>query len=193
MNAAVDALMAADVRPFALAAAIVLALGAVEVLTSLVGFSISQYVGKDLHLESESNGGIGGLMVWINAGRLPLLILILLDALAVLLPTLLLFLLILLHPLAVLFPALILLSLLRCALPFTLAPRLGGLLLLTTLILSRALLLLSLLLLLALLPLCVAAGFLLRFSLIFLFLIFLALFLPAATAPLCARNVRCAD
>jgi hypothetical protein len=79
MNAAIDALMAPDVRPFALAAAIVIALGAVELLTSLVGLSLSQFIGKELHLESESNGGIAGLMLWINAGRVPLLILILLT------------------------------------------------------------------------------------------------------------------
>jgi hypothetical protein len=84
MSAALDALLAADVRPFAVAAAIVVALGAVEVLTSLVGFSISHYVGKDVHLGGESDGGdgsdggIAGLMLWINAGRVPLLILIML-------------------------------------------------------------------------------------------------------------------
>src|SRR4051794_31596068 len=81
MSAAIDALLAADVRPFAVAAAIMVALGAIELLTSLVGFSISHYVGKDVHLDSEGDGGdggIAGLMLWINAGRVPLLILIML-------------------------------------------------------------------------------------------------------------------
>jgi hypothetical protein len=82
MSAAIDVLSAPDVRPFAIAAAIVIALGAIELLTSLVGFSISHYVSKDVHLEGESDGsdgGIAGLMLWINAGRVPLLILILLT------------------------------------------------------------------------------------------------------------------
>jgi hypothetical protein len=79
MSAAIDALLAPDVRPFALAAAIMLALGAIEMLTSLVGFSLSHFVGKDFHLDGESHGGIAGLMIWINAGRVPLLILALLT------------------------------------------------------------------------------------------------------------------
>ena len=79
MSAAIDALLAPDVRPFALAAAIMLALGAIEMLTSLVGFSLSHFVGKDFNLDGGSHGGIAGLMIWINAGRVPLLILALLT------------------------------------------------------------------------------------------------------------------
>jgi hypothetical protein len=76
MSALTDILLAPDVRPFAVAAAIMLALGGIELLTTLVGFSLSQVVGKDI--EADGDSGLGGLFLWINAGRLPLLILIVL-------------------------------------------------------------------------------------------------------------------
>ena len=76
MSAVTDILLAPDVRPFAVAAAIMVALGGIELLTMLVGFSISELVGKDVALETDSHNGLGGLFLWINAGRLPLLILI---------------------------------------------------------------------------------------------------------------------
>ena len=43
MSAVSDILLAPDVRPFAVAAAIMAALGAIELLTTLVGFSISGF------------------------------------------------------------------------------------------------------------------------------------------------------
>ena len=76
MSALTDILLAPDVRPFAVAAAIMLALGGIELLTTLVGFSLSQVVGKDI--EADGDSGLGGLFLWINAGRLPLLVLIIL-------------------------------------------------------------------------------------------------------------------
>ena len=42
MSAVTDILLAPDVRPFAIAAAIMLALGGIELLTTLVGFSLSR-------------------------------------------------------------------------------------------------------------------------------------------------------
>jgi hypothetical protein len=78
MSVATDILLAPDVRPFAVAAAIMVSLGGIELLTMLVGFSISELVGHDFALDSETHSGIGGLFLWINAGRLPLLILIIL-------------------------------------------------------------------------------------------------------------------
>jgi len=44
----------------------------------IVGFSINELVGHDLALDNETHSTIGGLFLWINAGRLPLLILIIL-------------------------------------------------------------------------------------------------------------------
>jgi YqiJ-like protein len=78
MSAVTDILLAPDVRPFAISAAIMVALGGIELLTMIVGFSISELIGKDFALETESHSAIGGLFLWINAGRLPLLILMIL-------------------------------------------------------------------------------------------------------------------
>jgi hypothetical protein len=78
MSAVTDILLAPDVRPFAISAAIMLTLGGIELLTMIVGFSISELIGKEFALESESHSAIGGLFLWINAGRLPLLILMIL-------------------------------------------------------------------------------------------------------------------
>jgi len=78
MSAVSDILLAPDVRPFAVAAAIMAALGAIELLTTLVGVSISGFVGNDVAVEADSHDALGGLFLWINAGRVPLLILIIL-------------------------------------------------------------------------------------------------------------------
>jgi hypothetical protein len=73
-----DILLAPDVRPFAVAAAIMATLGGIELLSMLVGFSIAELFGKDFEVEADSHNALGGLFLWINAGRLPLLILIIL-------------------------------------------------------------------------------------------------------------------
>lgn len=78
MSALTDILLAPDVRPFAVAAAIMLALGGIELLAMLVGFSIGELFGKEVAVDVDSGDGLGGLFLWINAGRLPLLILIVL-------------------------------------------------------------------------------------------------------------------
>lgn len=78
MSAVSDLLLAPDVRPFAIAAGIMLALGGIELLTTLVGFSVSELIGKDFAAEADADSGLGGMFLWINAGRLPLLILIIL-------------------------------------------------------------------------------------------------------------------
>jgi hypothetical protein len=77
MSALTDILLAPDVRPFAVAAAIMLALGGIELLAMLIGFSLS-HIGKDIEVETDGGSGLGGLFLWINAGRLPLLILLIL-------------------------------------------------------------------------------------------------------------------
>ena len=78
MSAAIDILLAPEVRPFAVAAAIMAVLGGIELLTTLIGFSISELLGTDVTIETNSHDGLGGLFLWINAGRLPLLILLIL-------------------------------------------------------------------------------------------------------------------
>src|SRR6202043_2495095 len=78
MSAIADILLAPEVRPFAVAAAIMVVLGGLELLTTLVGLSISELIGHDIAVDADSHTGIGGLFLWINAGRFPLLILIIL-------------------------------------------------------------------------------------------------------------------
>ena len=76
MNGAIEALLAPDVRPFVIAGAIMIVLAGLEMLTSLIGVSISHVVGKDFDFDGHSGPGLAGMMIWINAGRVPLLILI---------------------------------------------------------------------------------------------------------------------
>jgi len=78
MSAIGDILLAPDVRPFAVAAAIMVALGGIELMTTLVGVSIGQLFGQDASVDADSHHGLDGLFLWINAGRLPLLMLIIL-------------------------------------------------------------------------------------------------------------------
>jgi hypothetical protein len=78
MSAVIDTLLAADVRPFTVAAAIMIVLAGIELLTTLVGFSISHAVGKEIDFDAGHNA-VAGLVLWFNAGRVPLLILILLT------------------------------------------------------------------------------------------------------------------
>src|SRR3984893_5876747 len=78
MSTIADILLAPEVRPFAVAAAIMVVLGGLELLTTLVGLSISELIGHDVAVDADSHTGIGGLFLWINAGRVPLLILIIL-------------------------------------------------------------------------------------------------------------------
>jgi hypothetical protein len=78
MSAIGELLLAPDVRPFAVAAAIMVTLGGIELLSTMIGISISELVGKDFAVDTDSHNGLNGLFLWINAGRLPLLILIIL-------------------------------------------------------------------------------------------------------------------
>jgi len=78
MSAISDILLAPDVRPFAIAAAIMLTLGVIEMLTTMVGFSFGSVLGSDASVDADGHHGLDGLFLWINAGRLPLLMLIIL-------------------------------------------------------------------------------------------------------------------
>ena len=64
-----DVLLAPEVRPFAVAAAIMATLGGIELLSMLVGFSIGELFGKDIEVEADSHNALGGLFLWINARR----------------------------------------------------------------------------------------------------------------------------
>src|SRR5262249_17799857 len=75
MSAVGDILLAPEVRPFAVAAAIMVALGGIEVLTTMVGLSISELIGHDVSLEADHHGGFGGPLLWVYPGRSPLVFL----------------------------------------------------------------------------------------------------------------------
>ncbi len=64
-----DGLMAPEVRPFLAAAGIVFALALIEVL-ALIGFSLSELIGKefgekDTDVDADDGGWFGGLIIWI--------------------------------------------------------------------------------------------------------------------------------
>src|SRR3954453_6657228 len=78
MSAISEILLAPDVRPFAIAAAIMVTLGVIELLTTLVGFSFGSGLGQEAWVDADGHHGLDGLFLWVNAGRLPLLMLIIL-------------------------------------------------------------------------------------------------------------------
>jgi hypothetical protein len=80
-------LLAPDVRPFAIAAVMIVFVGGVEVISMLIGFSISESIGSAFNFDGHFNGhnldspgdhGLLNAISWINAGGVPLLIFILL-------------------------------------------------------------------------------------------------------------------
>jgi membrane protein implicated in regulation of membrane protease activity len=79
-----DVLMSGSYQPFIVAGLVMTGLVAIETISLVAGFSLSHFIEQGF--ESEAFGGyhantgetgfIGGLMGWINAGRVPLLIVI---------------------------------------------------------------------------------------------------------------------
>ncbi|MFS8044268.1 OB-fold-containig protein [Rhizobium sp. BR 314] len=68
--------LAPECVPFAIAAMILIGLTAIEILSMLLGFSLSELIGKP-HFDGH-DGALAGLLSWINIGGVPLLILIML-------------------------------------------------------------------------------------------------------------------
>lgn len=73
-----DLFLLPEVRPFAIAAVMIVFILGIELVTMLIGFSLSEVVGKAIHFEHHSDGH-GSLMSWVNVGGVPLLVLILLT------------------------------------------------------------------------------------------------------------------
>ncbi|MBB4190790.1 membrane protein implicated in regulation of membrane protease activity [Rhizobium aethiopicum] len=68
-------LLAPECTPFAIAAAVLAGLTAIEMLATVMGFSIMEFLGKpDFH----GHDGFSGYLSWLNVGGVPLLILIML-------------------------------------------------------------------------------------------------------------------
>lgn len=78
MSALLEHVMSPEVRPFAIAAAMILILGSVEVISMLVGASLSEMLGTNIDFGHPSDNGVINAISWINVGGVPLLIFLLL-------------------------------------------------------------------------------------------------------------------
>ncbi|MGJ4993156.1 OB-fold-containig protein [Bradyrhizobium sp. HKCCYLS3077] len=74
-----DHFMQPEVRPFAVAAVMIVLVGGVEIGSMLLGLSISELLGHAVDLGHDSDSGsLGQVLSWINVGGVPLMICILL-------------------------------------------------------------------------------------------------------------------
>ena len=78
MSALLEHVMAPEVRPFAIAAAMILIVGSVEVVSMLVGASLSEMLGTTIDFGHPGDNGVINAISWINLGGVPLLIFLLL-------------------------------------------------------------------------------------------------------------------
>jgi Inner membrane protein YqiJ, N-terminal/Inner membrane protein YqiJ, OB-fold len=78
MTTLLEQFMAAEVRPFAIAAMMILVVGLAEAGTMLIGFSLSEVIGKAVHFDSHSQNSFVNAISWLNVGGVPLLIFLLL-------------------------------------------------------------------------------------------------------------------
>lgn len=63
-----------EVRPFSVAAAMIAVVGAVELVSMLIGFSLSELVGKSIDLDADGDTGLAHVMAWMNVRGVPLLV-----------------------------------------------------------------------------------------------------------------------
>ncbi|EJN06679.1 Protein of unknown function (DUF1449) [Bradyrhizobium sp. YR681] len=78
MSALLEHVMSPEVRPFAIAAAMIVIVGAIEVVSMLVGASLSEMLGTNIDFGHPSDNGVINAISWINVGGVPLLIFLLL-------------------------------------------------------------------------------------------------------------------
>lgn len=78
MSAMLEHVLSPEVRPFAIAAAMILIVGTLEVATMLVGASLSEMLGTSIDFSHPSDNGMINAISWINVGGVPLLIFLLL-------------------------------------------------------------------------------------------------------------------
>ncbi|MHC2406713.1 hypothetical protein ACVMGC_011257 [Bradyrhizobium barranii subsp. barranii] len=78
MSALLEHVMSPEVRPFAIAAAMILIVGSIEVVSMLVGASLSEMLGTNIDFGHPSDNGVINAISWINVGGVPLLIFLLL-------------------------------------------------------------------------------------------------------------------
>ncbi|CCD92886.1 conserved membrane hypothetical protein [Bradyrhizobium sp. ORS 375] len=76
----IDHFMQPEVRPFAVAAVMIVLVGGVEIGSMLIGLSVSELLGQTVDLGHDGNStSIGQVLSWINVGGVPLMICILLG------------------------------------------------------------------------------------------------------------------
>ncbi|NPV20535.1 OB-fold-containig protein [Bradyrhizobium aeschynomenes] len=76
----IEHFMQPEVRPFAVAAVMIVLVGGVEVGSMLIGLSVSELLGQTVDLGHDGNStSIGQVLSWINVGGVPLMICILLG------------------------------------------------------------------------------------------------------------------
>jgi len=66
--------LAPEVRPFAIAAMMIVIVGGVEVCSMLIGFSLSEMAGKALDFDSGSDSNLMNAISWMNVRGVPLLV-----------------------------------------------------------------------------------------------------------------------
>jgi hypothetical protein len=71
-------LLAPEAQPFAISALILLGLIAIELISMVIGHPMSQWFDHSGHPEGDGHGSLFGALDWLNAGRVPLMILIML-------------------------------------------------------------------------------------------------------------------
>ncbi|MGV7216079.1 OB-fold-containig protein [Bradyrhizobium sp. UFLA05-112] len=78
MSTLLEHVMAPEVRPFAIAAAMIVIVGSVEVVSMMVGASLSEILGNAVDFDHPGHSGVINAISWINLGGVPLLIFLLL-------------------------------------------------------------------------------------------------------------------
>src|SRR6476659_2929646 len=78
MSALLEHVMSPEVRPFAIAAAMILIVGSIEVVSMLVWASLSEMLGTNIDFGHPSDNGVVNAISWVNVGGVPLLIFLLL-------------------------------------------------------------------------------------------------------------------
>jgi hypothetical protein len=73
-----ELLLAPETKPFAVATVMLLGLIGVELLALVLGVSLSHFVEKSLHVEDQGHGSLSGMLLWVNVGRVPIMVLIIL-------------------------------------------------------------------------------------------------------------------
>jgi hypothetical protein len=71
-----DHLLLPEVRPFAIAAMMIIIVGGVEVASMVAGVSMSELVGKAIDFDHGSDNAFINAVAWLNVGGVPLLVFI---------------------------------------------------------------------------------------------------------------------